>query len=460
MLLRGFGLKKNVLPLALGLGALLNLVACGGSSNTGGANGLKNRVVVSQDVSATTTFGNLVILNGEYDVLPGGVPPISAGSSPGMMSLSPARGTLAAFDSSSNSVFVANTSTEKQTAQVHLGGTSFSMTIPTSDPVGYAAVPAAVVNGYNVNGAVMVMNLAAPGSVSTTIAVNGARTVVPNTNGTQLLVFTNDSDVITVLTPARAVPNIDLSCYDQTNPPPNAVCRFITNPGFSRPVNAIVSGSTAYILNCGFECGGSQQASVQILDMNSFSVGAPIPVNGATDAFLSGTNLYVAGLGTPNGPLCSSLTNPINPTTAATYCGTLDIVDLTSMTDAYFNAPGVEIAIPNGTHDHMDMSINGQLFVGSYGCQSIGNVNFPSGEVRGCLAIYNTNNGKLVIPPDNGDVTALQSFTSRDVEYVAQGGNLRVYDTTIDALLINEFLPLGTISVVGDVQDIKAIDFF
>jgi hypothetical protein len=108
----------------------------------------------------------------------------------------------------------------------------------------------------------------------------------------------------------------------------------------------------------------------------------------------------------------------------------------------------------------MSMSSNGQLFVGSQNCTDIGNVGNPIGEVRGCLAIYNTTTGAVVIPPDNGDVNGLQSFTSREVEYVAEGGNLRVYDTTIDALLINQFLPEGTINITGYVGDIKAIDFF
>jgi hypothetical protein len=66
----------------------------------------------------------------------------------------------------------------------------------------------------------------------------------------------------------------------------------------------------------------------------------------------------------------------------------------------------------------------------------------------------------VLIPPDNGDVTGLQGFTSRSVEYVAQGGFLRVYDTTKDILLIDDFVPQGTINVVGYVGDVKAIDFF
>ena len=68
--------------------------------------------------------------------------------------------------------------------------------------------------------------------------------------------------------------------------------------------------------------------------------------------------------------------------------------------------------------------------------------------------------GSVIIPPDNGDVTGLQGFTTRNVEYVAEGGQLRVYDTTKDILLINDFVPQGTIDIAGFVGDVKAIDFF
>lgn len=449
---------KRVLVMTLGLWASLALCSCGGSSKTNPPSGLKDRVMVSQGVTATLTFGGLVILNGFNDTLTG-VPPLSGGAAPGLMAISPSRNIVATFDSSSDSVFAVDTTTERSLGQVSISKPSFSIAVPTSSPVGYAAVPAATLTGYPILGAVDVLNLSA-GAVTSSIAVNNAQTIVPNTDGTQLLVFSNDSDTITLLTPARSLPGVDLSCYDSTNPPPNAVCSFVVNSNFSRPVYAIINGTTAYILNCGFECGGTQQASIQTLDLNTLAVGAPVFVNGATYGVINGTNLYVAGKGTPTGPLCSTLTNSINPATQATYCGTLDIVDLTTLTDPYFGNLGSEIAIPDGYHHRMDMSINGQLFVGSKGCTNVGNANNPVGEVRGCLAIYNTNSGKLVIPPDNGDVNGLQSFTSREVEYVAEGGLLRVYDTTKDILLINDFVPLGTITVVGYVGDVKAIDFF
>jgi hypothetical protein len=450
---------KRLLELALAIGAVLNLAACSKpSTTTATSTSFVNRVVVSQDVTSATTFGGLVLINGNNDTLTR-TAALPAGTSPNLMAITAARNMIAAFDSASNNVYAINTANEKSVGQVHMPGPTFSMVLPTSNPVGYAAVPSANIPGYPVLGAVETMNFSSGGL--TTIAVSNAQTVVANNTGSQLLVFSNDSNSVTLLNPADAIPPVDLSCFPSLdpNPPQNPpVCTIIN--GFDRPVFAIVSGSTAYILNCGAECGGTQ-ASIQTLDLNSLAVGAPIPVNGATWAYLSGNSLYVAGNGTPTGQTCASLTSAVNAPTAATYCGTLDIVNLSTMTDPYFNNPASEIAIPDGYHDRMDMSSNGQLFVGSKDCTNIGNVNNPVGEVRGCLAILNTNTGAVVIPPDNGDVTGLQSFTTRDVEYVAEDGNLRVYDTLTNKLLINQdYLPLGTIPVVGYAYDVKAIDFF
>lgn len=480
MLLGACRLKQGILVLAVMWG-LLSLAACGGkpkssngTSGTGGSSstgasgsgsapsGITNRLLVSQDVSSATSFGGLVEINGNVDILVR-VPPIAAGNSPSLMAINPARSIVGAFDLSSNTVYAISTATEKSIGQVLLSGPTSSFVLPNSNLVGYAAVPSANIPGYPVLGALEVMNFSS--GALTTIPLTAAQTVVANNTGSQVLVFSNDSDSVTLLNPADAVPPVDLSCFPNlnpnppTNPPQNPpVCQII--PGFDRPVYAVVNGNTAYILNCGAECGGTQ-ASIQTLDLSSLAVGPPIPVNGATWAYLSGTKLYVAGDGTPTGQRCSALTNPVNAKTAATYCGTLDIVNLSTMRDPYFNNPAAEIAIPDGYHDRMDMSGDGQLFVGSKICTNIGNINIPQGEVRGCLAILNTNTGKVVIPPDNGDVTGLQSFTSRQVEYVAEGGNLRVYNTLTDQLLINpDYLPLGTIPVLGFAYDVKAIDFF
>jgi hypothetical protein len=442
------GLNRRIFALVGLLWTCVVLTSCG-SKKTGAPSGIQDRVLAAQSVSATTIFGGLVTVNGYDDTLPR-ISELSAGVSPGLMAVSPSLNIAAAFDSSSNSIFAVNTTNETSLGQVRLPGPTYSFTIPTANQVGYAAVPSATVPGFPELGALEVLNLT--GGITTSIVVPNAQTVVSNANGTQLLVFSNDSNSVTVINPETAQPPVDPSCTTA----PNAVCTVVG--GFDRPVYAVQSGTTAYIFNCGAECGGTQ-ASIQTLDLNSFAVGTPVPVNGATYGFIAGTSLYVAGNGTPTGQTCASI--PTAAPTAATFCGTLDIVNLATNTDPYFNNPAAEIAIPDGYHDRMSMSINGQLFIGSKDCTNVGDVGNPVGEVRGCLAILNTNTGAVVIPPDNGDVDGLQSFTTREREYVAEGGNLRVYDTTIDALYINEqYIPLGTIDIIGYVGDIKSIDFF
>jgi hypothetical protein len=455
MSLGASGLKKSVLVPGVVFVASICLISCSKSSKPKDPpSGLDTRVLASQSVTAGSTFGSLVIVDAYDDTLPR-TPGIGAGTfnSPGLMAMSANRATVIVFDSGSNTVDVVNTTTESTSGSIALPGATTSMVIPAqSATLGFTAVPTASVSGIlSPAGAVVEMNLAANSTIST-IGVPGAQTVVTNAGGTQVLAFSDDSDTMAVLSPAIAVSPVDQGCDGGSS---STACFLVT--GFSRPVFAIYSsdGSTAYVLNCGLQCGGTQPASVAVVNTSTFAITNTIPVEGATWALVNGTTMYVAGTpppATPGGNTCAG-----GPTTAAITCGRLDIVDLNSL--AVVNTQ--ELYIPDGYHDRMDMSANGQLFIGSNTCTSIGDVNNPVGEVRGCLAIYNTGNGNVVIPPDNGDVTGLTSLTNRYVEYVAEGGNLRVYDTDRDILLVNEYyVPTGTIPIVGVVIDVKEIDFF
>ena len=441
------GLKRVALVSVALVLASMSFLSCGYSNSSyyKPPSGLTTRVLASQSVASPTALPGLLIVNGANDTLGRGG--VSAGSSPGLMAISPDRKTVLSFDSVSNSVEVVNDTTETAAGSLQLPGPTTSMAVLATS-FAYAAVPGAILNG-SAPGAVVVMNVGA-GGIAATIGVPNAQTLVASPDGTQLLVFSGDSDAVTIFYPLLV----------NTGNPVT-----VTVPGFDRPVSGIFSadGSTAYILNCGAQCAGTQ-ASVQILDFTTSppSAGALVPVNGATVGFLAGSTLYVAGKGTPTGPLCTSITNAAP--TQAQYCGTLDLVDLTTLQDPYFNNPAAEIAITDGYHDRIDMSSDGQLFIGSYGCTTVGNVNNPQGgEVRGCLSIFDTTkagNTAAIIPPDNGDVTGFQSFTSRHAEYVAEGGNLRVYDTTKDILLVDSFISTGTVTITGKVVDVKAIDFF
>jgi len=437
-------LKKSALLWAALVAAGFNLVSCGGGTSVAKpASGLATRIFASQGVSGPTSVPGVVIVNGENDTI-ARASVISAGTSPGLMAISSDRTTILVYDSVSNTVQVLDSKSEKSAGSIQLPGpinSPVTSMVALDTSFAYVAVPAAPVNGVSGVGALVVLNLQTGGTTAT-ISVPNAQTVVASPDGTHLLVFSNDSDLITVVSPLLVNTGVTVTTTV-------AACTGC------RPAFAVFSSdsSTAYILNCGAECGGSQAgigtpASVQTLNMATLALGTSVPVDGATVAFLNGSTLYVAG----NSPTNSSCSGE---TTAATTCGRLDIVDLGSL--------GVtnRVVITDGYHDRIDISANGQLFIGSHTCTTIGNVNNQQGEVRGCLTIFNTTNGEVVIPPDNGDVTGLQSLTSRYVEYVAEGGNLRVYDTTLDKLIANnDFITNGTITITGRIIDIKAVDFF
>ena len=437
-------LKKCILAVLVVFCSAVSFVACSSKKSTAPKqSGLPERVLASQGVTNVANFGGMVIINGENDTLPR-IAPMSAGTNPGLMAVSPTRNIAAAFDSSTNTVYAVDTTTETSIGRVQLPGPTYSFVIPTANPTGFAAVPTATVNGFAYLGAIASMNFT--NGTFTAIAVNSAQTVVSNSDGSQLLVFSADSDSVTVLNPGAATPPVDTSCYYN---PPSGACTIV--PGFDRPVFAVVNNNTAYILNCGAQCGGTQ-ASVMFFDLATLTVTKTIPVPAATMALLNNTTLYVAGTPRTNNACTGQ-------TTAATTCGRLTVIDVSS------GKVTASAVITDGYHTRMDLTANTELFIGSHDCTNIGNVNDiqtvnnPTSEVRGCLTIYR-GDGSLLFPPDNGNVDGLQGFTTRNVEYVAEGGNLRVYDTTKDILLINDFLPEGTINIVGYVGDVKAIDFF
>src|SRR5690242_3476588 len=148
MLLGACRLKKRILVLVVGLGAVSTLMSCGGytSSYKLPPSRLTKRVLASQGVSASFSVGSLVIVNALNDTLPR-VSPLPAGNTPGLMALSPTRNIAATFDSSTNTVYAVNTAQESSLGRVQLSGPTTSMVVPAAQPIGYAAVPTATING-------------------------------------------------------------------------------------------------------------------------------------------------------------------------------------------------------------------------------------------------------------------------------------------------------------------------
>src|SRR5260370_18160583 len=141
-------LKRTVVVRVILVLASVGFISCGSSSSSihKPPSGLSTRVLASQDISSSSSVGGLIIVNAQTDIL-ARASEISAGNTPGLMTLSPTRATLLAYDPSTVSVQVINTTTETNTGRISLPGPASSMVLPATTSIGYAAVPTAAVHG-------------------------------------------------------------------------------------------------------------------------------------------------------------------------------------------------------------------------------------------------------------------------------------------------------------------------
>jgi hypothetical protein len=449
-------LKRASITIAVLVAVSVALVSCGSykspSAQQQSGSGIKFRAFVSNPLRPNPAGGTvpvLEVIDAAKDVLSGFIVNMTgAGNQPGLMALSPNKKFTLVFSASGNALSVANNSTEivaptpSGASSIALPDATESMVVGADNSTAYAAVRNAPVSGQpGVLGAVEVVSLSA-GAISATIPVPNARYLVMSHNGNRMLVFGDNQNTVTVISPSLIGTNTDprtIVCPDGTPQVNVAACASTTGPVFDHPVWGIFSSddSTAYILNCGLQCGGTA-AGISVLDMNTNTAGTPLPVAAATIGLLSESTLYVAG--TPPSQPCTS-------GTAAPTCGTLEVVDLNSM------AITASAEITDGYHTRMEMGSNGQLFVGARSCTSLIPGGSNADETRGCLSIFNTNDSSVVIPPDNGDVTGIEPIPSRNVVYVVENGELQIYDTTTDKLQSTQ------ISITGQAIDVKVVDF-
>jgi hypothetical protein len=467
MLLGVACLKRCLLVLAVIILTSLALISCGGSSSKSSSSssssstpkpsGLKFRAVVSQDVQSSLATPGLILIDALKD-LRANVGIIGTSSmAPATLFLSSDRKITVAVSIDQNRLVVLNNNTEAISAigTIQLPGNTESLVISADNGSAYAAVPNAPVPGGGSVGAIVIVNLNA-GGTPPTLPVPGVHYLSESGDGSKILAFSDNTDptqlsnvqTVTVVSPFNIVAGTKNATCNPAPPNP-VVCQYVT--GFDHPVAGFFSSDNtqAWILNCGPECGGTQ-ASIQLLDLHDPAnplAGPPTPIpGGATVGFMQNQTLYVAG-----NPPVGSNTCAGGPTTAATTCGRLTIVNLGTLPQATPIQPTA--VIPDGYHTHIDISGDGQLFVGSRNCTNIVPAT-PGAEQRGCLAILNTNNGNLVIPPDNGDVTGMTPITNRTVFYLVEGGELRIYNTTTDKIYL-----LQSIDIFGNAVDVKLIDF-
>jgi hypothetical protein len=481
-------LKKVLILLSLLLPIALSL-SCGYTApSSGQTSGLKYRAFFTNSVSSATGAAGVYIVNAATDVR-GTSSPISAGNTPGMMVLTPSRAQTIVFSGSGtqfsdNQFTLINNASESAATTGHFAGGTESIVVSPDNSVAYSAVPTAPVVGQS-PGVIEVVSLGAgniaaeiscppinpnppvppPPPVCVTAGGAGDQGINPpyrflsvGNTGTRVLAFSQGDDAV-----ANMVAVVTPTSVGTANP----VITFV--PGFDHPVWAFFNtdDTTAYVLNCGAECGGTQ-ASIQTLDLTTNTAGPVFPVCvgvgpaqqcAGTAALVVGSTIYVAG--TPySGGVPSQLCAPAQ-TTQAVNCGLLFSFDLPTMTVTN------SVVITDGYHTRLSMAANGQLFVGARTCtEIIPPLPPPQGaEIRGCLSIYNTLStavganpaGGVLIPPANGDVTGIQPIATRTVSYVVQGGSVGVYDMTTDA--INETEQQKLSNLIGVFIDVKTIDF-
>jgi hypothetical protein len=444
-------LKRVVILLAALLCVCLAELGCGGSqAPSTGTTGITNRAFISNSVSAGTLSAGVDILNAESDIRASG-PAIPAGNNPGMMVVTPSRAQTLVFSGngeqdSDNVLTFINNASEQAPSHLTMPGMTESFLVSPDSSTVYLAIPTAPVVGQP-PGLVEVVSTSS-GTFTGQVAVPAVHYLSISNSGNFLFGFSDNSDSVAVITPTligvgNAVTYI--CCFDS-------------------PVSAFFSSgdTTAFVVNCGAECGGTQ-ASIQPVDMTTSppTPGVAVPVPAASIALVNNSTMYLAGTPVPASPCTGEVTQ-------ATTCGLLTIFDLNSMTVTNTTP----IIITDGYHNRIAMGANGQLYIGARTCtEVVPPVPPPVGaEVRGCLSIYNTLStavgtvaaGGVVIPPENGDVTGFQPIATRVVVYVVQGGSLLIYSDLIDALEYNPNDPNnpGQINnLVGQFVDIKSVDF-
>lgn len=236
---------------------------------------------------------------------------------------------------------------------------------------------------------------------------------------------------------------------------------------FDRPVKAMFSsdGSTAYILNCGPECGGSK-ASISLVPVAPLiflqgeqsgllpcnlpangscpntsaaaMVNIPIP-GGASNALADGSTMYVVG----------QQPQSINGQTL--FGGYLTVVNLANNTAA---AP---TAISDGQPGAMSRMIEADdntLWIGMTGCTTgVRYATNPAGGY-GCLTMYNTATNKVtLLEPYIGDATGIAAVTGLHKIYTAEGGQVYIYSTTNGSSLDNQY-----VTVTGTAYDVAYLD--
>lgn len=446
--------------------------------------GLTNRVLIAVQNPSVGTAGALTFVDAFYDIRfsydqkVGGFS-ISgySGSLPVTIQNMPEEQIGAVYGAGDGSYQLVNYQKENQlTTEKGLNGPSSSIFVTRNEQYVFAANQAATV--------LTVLE----GGASYQLGLPGVYRVSVNPGGTVAMAFVQNSDYGYFARKLTANESLAYSGGSSTWPRAAVDCEPQNAPGwclfqmqspdnvdstgntygaplvFDRPVKAVFSGdgSTAYILNCGQECGGSA-SSISVLPVSPmiFPPGqhsGTLPTNaalrascaaaantctlaipgGASNALVATSTMYVVGQQLlPDGLFTGNLTLVTLPGTG----GALTAGSPISISDG---APGAL--------SRMILADDNTLWIGMTKCNN--GERIKNGQAYGCLTMFNTaNNSVTMLEPYQGDATGIAAVTGLHKVYVAQGGQVYIYHTTDGSSINNQY-----VTVTGTASDVAFMD--
>jgi hypothetical protein len=447
---------------------------------------LTHRVLIAIQNPSALAKGALAIVDGYYDIRSGynGTPSnFSIAGYGGQLPISiqnmPEEQLGAVYGSGDGSFTYVNYQTEKTSGSASgLTGLSSSIFVTRSQLFVFAA-----------NQQAHLLTVVNQGSgVTTTLSLPGVYRVSVNPGGSAALAFVQNSNYayypVQLSTqqgiaysggpttwPSAAVDcepqNAPIWCLLQAQSPDSldATGNYTGKPlNFDRPVKAVWSpdGSTAYVLNCGPECGGvTSSYSVLPVAPLIFTLGKNsglLPCNaapcansatapmttvaipgGASNALVDTSTMYVVG----------QQPQVINGLTL--FGGNLTVVNLTN------NTATAPVAISDGqpgATSRMVEADDNTLWIAMTGCTNGVRYATNSATGYGCLTMYNTStNTVTLLEPYLGDGTGIAALTGLHKIYTAEGGQVYIYSTTDGSTIDNQF-----VTVTGTAYDVAYMD--
>ena len=481
-------MKKSSLCLSAAAALLIAaaLAGCGGTTYFAGRNlppsGLTNRVMIAIQNPSAFTRGSLAFVDAYYDIRGGftGQPGSFAisgysGALPISIQNMPEEESGAVYGSGDGSFTLINYGKEAVSGSVSgLNGLSTSIFTTRSSGYVFAASQQSHV--------LTVVNRVT--SVSYPLSLPGVYRVSTNTGGSIAFAFVQNSNYIYYPRALTAAQTISFSGGPSTWPTAAVDCEPQNGPGwclfqvqspdhvdatgnyygapltFDRPVKAVFSadGSTAYILNCGPECGGNK-SSVSLLPVapmiylsgqqsgllpttgNVTTI--PVP-GGASNALVTTSTMYVVG----------QQPQPVQGQTL--YTGNLTVLNLANNTVVPSTSASPDpVSISDGAPgaiSRMLLADDNTLWIGMTKCTN--GVRAATGQLDGCLTMVNTtNNTVTLLEPYLGDLTGIAAVEGLEKIYVAQGGQVYIYSTKDGSAIDNQY-----VTVTGTAFDVSYMD--